>query len=136
DLRQSRQSWRLAGVQASLHLAELGDADSDRAAVRTVRPEWVFHLAAHGAYSSQTNFEQMVRTNVTRTINLVEACLDTGFESFVNTGSSSEYGFQDRAPSETDPIRPNSHYALTKAAATPYCGLAAIQQAVRMPRAR
>jgi len=135
-LRPSRESWRLAGVQASVHLADLGDADSVRAAVRTVRPEWVFHLAAHGAYSSQTNFEQMVRTNVTGTINLVEACLDTGFESFVNTGSSSEYGFQDRAPSETDPIRPNSHYALTKAAATLYCGFAAIKHGVRIPTLR
>jgi nucleoside-diphosphate-sugar epimerase len=36
----------------------------------------------------------------------------------VNTGSSSEYGFKDHAPSETDWLEPNSHYAVTKASAT------------------
>jgi dolichol-phosphate mannosyltransferase len=63
----------------------------------------------------------MVETNITGTINLVEACLKTGFESFVNTGSSSEYGFKDHAPAEDEALEPNGHYAVTKASATLFC---------------
>ena len=53
-----------------------------------------FHLAVHGAYSWETDWEQMVQTNIQGTMSLVSACLKTGFEAFVNTASSSEYGFK------------------------------------------
>jgi len=89
--------------------------------VRQVRPEWFFHLAAHGAYPSQTNLQEMVRTNLVGTINLLKAGLGAGFEAFVNAGSSSEYGLKDHPPSETEWLEPNSDYAVTKAAATHYC---------------
>jgi dolichol-phosphate mannosyltransferase len=62
-----------------------------------------------------------VQTNVAGTINLLEAALKAGFEAFVNTGSSSEYGFKDHAPAEDDWLQPNSAYAVTKAAGTLYC---------------
>ena len=133
-LRPNRDRWRLEGitgvVAARTHAAELSDRDSVVKAVQAARPEWIFHLAAHGAYSTQTTFDEMVRTNLVGTVNLVEACLGSGFESFVNTGSSSEYGFTDHAPAETDAPIPNSHYALTKAAATLYCGFAARKHGV------
>jgi nucleoside-diphosphate-sugar epimerase len=67
----------------------------------------------------------MVRTNIIGTMNLVEACLKTGFEQFVNAGSSSEYGYKDHAPSELEPLEPNSYYAVTKASATMFCRYAA-----------
>jgi nucleoside-diphosphate-sugar epimerase len=91
------------------------------ALIRDIKPHWIFHLAAHGAYSSQTGVQQMIQTNFIGTVNLVEASLKSGFEAFVNVGSSSEYGFKDHAPSEKDYLEPNSHYAVTKAAATLFC---------------
>ena len=72
----------------------------------------------------------MVRVNIEGTIGLVEACLRSGFEAFVNTGSSSEYGFKDHAPGETEWLEPNSHYAVTKAAATLFCRYTAISRTV------
>jgi len=90
-------------------------------AVRRIQPDWIFHLAAYGAYSSQTDLHKMVQTNVVGTVNLFEACLKVGFEAFINTGSSSEYGFKDHAPSEKEWLEPNSHYAVTKASATLFC---------------
>ena len=63
----------------------------------------------------------MVRTNISGTVNLLEACMKHGFEAFVNTGSSSEYGFKTSAPAESELLEPNSCYAVTKAAATHYC---------------
>jgi dolichol-phosphate mannosyltransferase len=47
-------------------------------------------------------------------VNLVRACLRTGFDAFVNAGSSSEYGFKKKAPRETEWVEPNSHYAIAK----------------------
>ena len=61
-----------------------------------IRPDWIFHLAAHGAYSWQTGlFTRWYKRISSARSNLLGACLKTGFEAFVNTGSSSEYGFKD-----------------------------------------
>ena len=137
-VRQGSQEWRLDGIRDAvrLHAADLADAEGLAGLVAAIRPDWVFHLAAHGAYASQTDPRQMVATNVVGTANLVEACLRTGFEAFVNTGSSSEYGFKDHPPVETERLEPNSHYAVTKAAATLYCRYTAQGRGVRLPTLR
>lgn len=129
-VRPGYTGWRIASIRADLRLHELdmGDTDALNARVADIRPEWVFHLAVHGAYSSQTALRQMVQTNIVGTFNLVEACLNTGFEAFINTGSSSEYGFKDHAPDEGEWVDPNSDYAVTKAAATQFCRHRAIKQ--------
>ncbi len=132
-LRPQASSWRLAGNRGfAVHHADLSDARSVESAVRAIAPDWIFHLAAHGAYSSETNFTQMVQTNLIGTANVVDACLEAGFESFVNTGSSSEYGFKGGAPAETSSTEPNSRYAVTKAAATLYCAFAARKHRARI----
>jgi dolichol-phosphate mannosyltransferase len=96
----------------------------------------VFHLAAHGAYSAQTDWQRMAQSNIVGTAQLVEACVATGFEAFVNTGSSSEYGYKDHAPAEDELLEPNSHYAITKASATLYCQYTARHRNVRIPTLR
>jgi len=132
-LRPKHSSWRLAGLHGvAIHESELSDAAGVAHAVREIRPEWIFHLAAHGSYPTETSVQEIVETNLIGTINLVEACLEHGFECFVNTGSSSEYGLKDSAPGETDLINPNSPYAVTKAAATIYCGFAARDHGARI----
>jgi nucleoside-diphosphate-sugar epimerase len=122
-LRRERITWRLADLERDLrlHLGDLADEAAVAATVSSVRPDWIFHLAVHGAYSSQTDLKRMVMTNFVGTVNLLEACLRNGFEAFVGAGSSSEYGLKNHAPSEDEPLAPNSHYAVTKAAATLYC---------------
>lgn len=122
-VRPSRASWRIADIasEVELHEVDLADKDSLDRIVHSIRPERIFHLAAHGAYASQADEYRMVETNIVGTINLMNACLKAGFESFVNTGTSSEYGFKSSAPSETDSLEPNSSYAVTKASATLFC---------------
>ncbi|HEV2027855.1 MAG TPA: NAD(P)-dependent oxidoreductase [Candidatus Dormibacteraeota bacterium] len=125
-LRPESAGWRLTELESvAKHIVNLADAEGVMRSVEVVRPDWIFHLAAHGAYSSQTDLHEMIQTNVVGTVNLVQACLRTGFEAFVNTGSSSEYGFKDHPPAESDLLEPNSHYAVTKASATLYCRLTA-----------
>jgi UDP-glucose 4-epimerase len=116
-------SWRLDGLQGDFHFqhVNLEDAPAVARAVATARPDWVFNLAAYGASSRQTDARRMAAVNLLGTINLLEACQQTGCAAFVQAGSSSEYGIKDHAPAEEDWLEPNSSYAVTKAAATHYC---------------
>jgi len=131
-------SWRLADIRrdVELHRASLDDRAAVERAVRRVKPEWVFHLAAHGAYSWETDLDRILATNVIGTVNLVRACLGTGFDALVNAGSSSEYGFKTRAPREREWVEPNSDYAVAKVAATHFCRLTAQRERVKIATLR
>lgn len=137
-VRQNCHLWRIEDICSQIHLYEvnLGDEENLTEIVSKIQPDWIFHLAVHGAYSSQTNLNQIIQTNIIGTINLVQACLNTGFEAFVNTGSSSEYGYKNIAPSETEWLEPNSYYAVTKASATLFCRYTAQSHKVNIPTLR
>jgi nucleoside-diphosphate-sugar epimerase len=126
-MRQGYKAWRIEHLlpHTHIHIINLLDREAAITAVASIRPDWVFHLAAFGAYSWQDDSAEAININYLSTINLLEASLKTGFEAFINTGSSSEYGFKDHAPAEDDYLEPNSYYAATKAAATLYCRYAA-----------
>jgi nucleoside-diphosphate-sugar epimerase len=126
-LRPEHQPWRLQEIASSLHAypVDLIEHQKVEEAIRRIRPDWVFHLAAYGAYSSQTGFARMVDINLMGTVSLLDACAEKGVEAFVYTGSSSEYGYKDHPTRENEMLEPNSHYAITKAAATHYCQFAA-----------
>jgi nucleoside-diphosphate-sugar epimerase len=97
---------------------DLEQPEAIHTVVSEIRPRWIFNLAAHGAYSWQTDVERMVRVNVLAVAALRAAAAQTGAERLVHAGSSSEYGLVDHAPSEHEALAPNSDYAATKAAAT------------------
>jgi UDP-glucose 4-epimerase len=99
-------------------IADRGDVER---AFTCARPEWIFHLAAHGAYSFQTDVVAMARSNVVGTATILAAAERHGCTVLLNTGTSSEYGDRDHAPREDEPPQPNSDYAATKAAATWLC---------------
>ncbi len=111
-------TWRLDGLDAEVSETDLTDAAATDALLALARPEWIFHLAAHGAYSWQADARRIAEVNVVGTANLLESALARGFAAFVNAGTSSEYGLKATAPTEDDAIDPNSAYAATKAAAT------------------
>jgi dolichol-phosphate mannosyltransferase len=104
-----------------MHTAELADQSAIKNLVRQLKPEWIFHLAANGAYSWQNDPATIFQTNLTGLVNLLEACADEGFSAFVNAGSSSEYGYKDHPPKESELTEPNSYYAVSKVAATNVC---------------
>lgn len=118
-----RADWRLADLAGDLrcHIVDLRDPQAIATVVEHVKPRWVFHLAAHGAYSWQNDTRRILETNFFGTVNLLEACAAVGVERFINTGSSSEYGFKDHAAAEDTFLEPNSHYAVAKASATLFC---------------
>ena len=133
-VRPEHKSWRIDEIlrDIRIHIVPMLDPDALSAVVADIHPEWVFHLAVHGGYSWQTDIRRIINTNILGTVNLVEACLSTGFEAFINTGSSSEYGFKDHPPTETEWLDPNSNYAVSKAAATLFCRHTARERNVHM----
>jgi len=122
-VRPESPTWRLDPLGDAVEVApvDLLDGEAIDAGVQAARPDWVFHLAAHGAYSWQRDAERIMQTNLVSTVRLLAACQRHGFAAFVNAGSSSEYGFQDHAPREDELPEPNSDYAVMKAAATLHC---------------
>ncbi len=136
--RAGYKAWRVDGIRRDVRVLA-GDLENPEAVSRAVveaRPAWVFHLAAHGAYPSETDVARIVAVNVLGTANLIAACRGVDVEALVHAGSSSEYGFRDAAARETDRLEPNSPYAVAKAAATHLCRLAARERGRRMPTLR
>jgi nucleoside-diphosphate-sugar epimerase len=113
---------RLAGLDdLAVHDVELSLPGNAERLVGDLAPEWIFHLAAHGAYSWQTDARRICRDNLLATIELADAAERAGVRAFVHAGSSSEYGFKDHPPDEHERPEPNSAYAVARAAATMYC---------------
>ena len=61
-------------------------------------------------------------------MNLIDACKETGFDLFVNTGSSSEYGIKTDPMKETDLPEPRNIYGISKIASTLYCQAVALNE--------
>jgi UDP-glucose 4-epimerase len=122
-LRPHQDDWRLRDLAGLVHRhdADLQERRRVDAAIESIQPQWVFHLAAYGAYSTQDGMERMVATNLLGCVFLLDACARAGVEAFISAGSSSEYGHKDHPAHEDERLEPNSHYAITKAAATHYC---------------
>ena len=119
-LRPKANTWRLQGLEKQIHYhtGDLNDAEPLRDVVADIQPAIIYHLAVHGAYPSQRDSDQIIHTNFLGTWNLLRACSEVDYKVFVNTGSSSEYGYKPNAMRETDLLEPSSYYAVAKAAQT------------------
>ncbi len=137
-VRRQSDLWRIADIVEGMDIryGSISDRHAVSEVVTDITPQWIFHCAVYGAYSWQTDWPRMLETNVSGTMNLVEACVSTGFEAFVNTGSSSEYGFKDHAPAEDERVDPNSYYAVTKVSASQYCSFIARDRDVHIATLR
>jgi nucleoside-diphosphate-sugar epimerase/glycosyltransferase involved in cell wall biosynthesis len=114
-------AWRLDGIDRRHILeADLIDLAATRNLVANVRPSTIFDCIAYGAYSFETDQELIYRTNFTALVQLMELLADTGFTAFVHAGSSSEYGTNSAGPLEEASLQPNSHYSVSKVAASNY----------------
>jgi nucleoside-diphosphate-sugar epimerase len=121
-LQPTTDTWRLGGLPDVRRIeGDIANSQDVERAFLIARPEWIFHLAAHGAYSFQTDVVGMAKSNVLGIATILEAAERHGCTVLINTGTSSEYGDYDHAPREDEPPRPNSDYAATKAAATWLC---------------
>ncbi len=96
---------------------DIRDSHAVRQAVQGC--ETVFHLAALiGIPYSYLAPESYVDTNITGTLNIVQAATDLGASRVVHTSTSEVYGTAQQVPiDEAHPLNPQSPYAATKVGA-------------------
>ena len=126
--RVSSNKWRLTGVLSKLsdHTVDLREEGKLKGLIKEIKPDIIFHLANLGVYGGvQLPEKEYIETNFLGTVNLVNACNDIDYKSFINTGSSSEYGPKKHPMKETDVCEPINMYGMTKCAATLYGSLVA-----------
>ena len=119
-IRKDARLWRIKDLLPRIHVhtVDLTDGAGLRKVVGRIRPDIIYHLAANGAYSSQHDADRIVTTNILGGWNLLQACAFGKYELFVNTGTSSEYGFKTKPMRESDALEPVSYYAVTKCTMT------------------
>ncbi len=135
-VKPTTKLWRLSDVlddpksAQKIELVQDGwqDLPTLHHRLKRIKPEVIFHLAARGAYSSQNDPVDIMMQNVLGTLNLLLASQLPSVKLFVQTGSSSEYGFQSTSMREDTLPSPNSYYAVAKLAATHLGQLLAVQQ--------
>jgi nucleoside-diphosphate-sugar epimerase len=119
-LRDPDKAWRLSDVldACRVHEGDLRDRSAVRSCLHAARPDVVLHLATYGAYEQQADADAILDTNIFGTQHLLAAAAEAKTSLFVQTGSSSEYGFKSQTMHESDRLEPNSVYAVAKAAQT------------------
>jgi UDP-glucose 4-epimerase len=106
----------------SYELVEGDIRDADLVTELVTNTDYVYHQAAQaGVRPSVENPRKYDEVNVDGTLNLLDACRDTGIERFVMASSSSVYGVPRSLPyEETHPTTPVSPYGASKLAAERY----------------
>ena len=111
-------AWRLEGTSAeNVFAGDLLVEYNLSKLLDTVKPRTVFDCVAYGAYSFETDARLIYRTNVDFTACLIEELRRRSVHRYIHAGSSSEYGDHASGPTEDVPLRPNSHYSVSKCAA-------------------
>jgi UDP-glucose 4-epimerase len=98
--------------------ADLSDFDAATRVVKSIRPDYVFHLASH--VMGSPDMEHVLPTfhgNLQTTVNLLTAIAEVGCRRFVTAAS-----FMEPMGSGLD-ITPTSPYAAAKWSSTAYCRL-------------
>lgn len=122
-IRKTSNLGRLKNIlkKIILHEVDLSNKNHLAKVIKKINPSAIFHLATYNDYRNQERGLKMIETNINNTFNLLMCSKDINYNIFVNTGSSSEYGFKEKPMEETDLLEPVSFYAATKAAATFLC---------------
>ena len=105
----------------ALYPADLGNYRRVRELVSSIRPDYVFHLAAQASTKrSWENPRETLVNNVTIQLNLLQAIVELGLAPrILIVGSADEYGLvepEDLPIDERTPLRPLNPYAVSKIA--------------------
>ena len=112
-------AWRLEGlpIQNVKVTDLLIDSNLDQL-LDTVQPRTIIDCVAYGAYSFETDSQLIYQTNFNLVSRLLSRLQKRNIAAYVHAGSSSEYGYNASGPAEDTVLAPNSHYAVSKVAAS------------------
>ena len=115
--------WRLQDVLKNIEVVDV-DITIEKdvfAAIKKIKPNVIFHLAAIGVQPHTGFKKQVFDVNFFGTINLINACKTINFDCFIHTGSAVEYGQTTKKLTENLPLHPYEDYGVSKAATTLFC---------------
>lgn len=119
--RVGSHMWRLKDVASRLHIhtVDMQRSAEVARALHAIQPHVIYHLASYGAYPFQADITNMIRTDITGTLTLLQAARNIDrLEAILSTGSSTEYGFKTEPMRELDILEPNTAYGAAKASQT------------------
>ena len=122
-LRKKSDTWRIKNLLPRLNVyrGDLADAEFLKKNVKKINPQGIFHLATSTILSGvRASNEEIIRTNIMGSANLIDALESVNYEYFINTGSFSECGLKNRPIKESDVCEPAELYSITKLAQTLY----------------
>ncbi|MBI5449537.1 GDP-mannose 4,6-dehydratase [Candidatus Gottesmanbacteria bacterium] len=121
--RPRSKTDHIEAIKNKLHLedADLLDSHSLYTTVARIKPDYIFHLAAQSFVpTSWVSPSVTLEVNIIGSANLFEAVRQVGIDPVIQIAcSSEEYGLvhPDEIPiKETNPLRPQSPYAVSKVA--------------------
>lgn len=115
----SGSPWRLNGIPSiNMVFADITNTTNLSSLLDNLKPRTIFDCASFGAYFFESDIERIHNTNYLSFINILEEVANHDVVAYIHAGSSSEYGLNSSAPDEDSPLVPNSHYAISKAAAS------------------
>lgn len=122
-LKRSTNLWRIKEIipHVSIHYTPLDNKEKLKLLMTKIKPQLIFHFASYGNSSDEQDPLSIIKINFISTANLILSLDHIPYECFINTGSSSEYGFKNKAMKETDEPFPNSFYAVSKLSSTQFC---------------
>jgi len=101
---------------------DLKDKDRLKDAIKKIRPQKIFHLAAYpDKEPTFENTDECIQNNIQGTLNLIHALDNIEYDSFINIGSYKEYSGSNVPFKETDALFPVSSYAISKACTEMFC---------------
>jgi len=115
--RKESDTWRLNDIKSEINVQTINFENKNKiqSVVNKIKPDYVFHLATYGGYPFQQNIEKTIESNITNSVNLMQALTEYGkLEKFINIGSSSEYGPKTKPMKETNLAEPLLPYGITK----------------------
>jgi len=115
-----RSALKINKSDPNTHIIDLADRAKVYEFVRTLNPDYVFHLAAEkNRNNDPENFSNVYDTNILMALNLIGACRKLeNFKRFIFLGSCDEYGLRPRPYNENQQELPASFYGLSKLATT------------------
>lgn len=121
-------AWRLNKIKndVKVYNINLCDENSVNHMILDFKPVKVFNLATYGGYYYQKDDNKILSNNIFSSFNMINAALKINFDSFINIGSSSEYGTKSQPMKETDLLEPVNTYGISKAASTMLCRMTAL----------
>lgn len=107
------------GQHTVLAYGDLKDFDRTFEIVTKYEIEYIFHLAAHAIVpTAYINPRETIMSNVVGTTNILEAArLHPGIKGIIIASSDKAYGKSKKAYKETDPLRGDHPYEVSKSAA-------------------